>query len=607
MRNRILKVGISLAVACCIFVGFNAIASTKSSALTGANWQTGHIIDNPIFENNSAMSVQDIQNFLNAKVPTCSTNHTGYTGSSGTVYNPPFVCLKDFYENPNSTYTVGYSYTDTNGNPQNGSRTYYNNNAYKVSALCPIYGGYNVSQTPSCSTNYGDYHQGIDHLIPTLQTSGLGTPSGAQSAAQIIYNAAQQYSINPEVLIVLLQKEQGLVTDDWPAYYEYQSATGYGCPDTAPCSSNYAGFSNQVISAAWQFRQYLTYPSNYNFIAGQNNYIGYYPCTNGSTVYIQNSATAALYDYTPYQPDTNVLNYTNPTGSSSGPGAVPFNDNCATYGNRNFWWYFNSWFGSSLYQGVPYTHPDGTMVRDQNQTQVYLIENGQRLPVLSQESLFSFGYNFGDVKFANYYDDQLPVGTALPLLKEGTIFKGSGPAIYVYRIVSGTPEKQHFPTWETFTGLGYTLSDVMTVPDWEIPSANYATDVSIIQHPVGTLIQAANSPQVYYLDPNGTKRLFTNQEVFYSYRYRFIQLKRATTTDMQLSTGNPMAFREGQLLQGSGPQIYVPNIQASDGTQQRSLITSWFCFVQMGYIYPQDVMSVPEWELDAMAQQGPAC
>jgi hypothetical protein len=308
----------------------------RAAALSNSDFTAGHIIDDAIFTNANTMSVQDIQNFLNSKVPTCSTNHTGFTGGTGTVYNPPFVCLKDFYENPNSSYAVGFSYTDTNGNTQTGSRTYYNNNAYKVTALCPVYSGY--SGTPSCGS--GDYHNGLDHLIPTLQTSGLGTPSGAQSAAQIIYNAAQQYDINPQVLIVLLQKEQGLVTDDWPASYEYQAATGYGCPDTAPCSSNYAGFSNQIISAAWQFRQYLTHPNNYNYVVG-SNYIKYNPDSRcgGSTINIQNQATAALYDYTPYQPNSYALG----GGTSS---AYP---SCGAYGNLNFWNYFNSWFGSPYF------------------------------------------------------------------------------------------------------------------------------------------------------------------------------------------------------------------------------------------------------------------
>ena len=51
-----------------------------------------------------------------------------------------------------------------------------------------------------------------------------------------------------------------------------------------------------------------------------NNTIEYAPGCGGSTVDIQNAATAALYIYTPYQPDSNVLANTNPIGSTSGPG-----------------------------------------------------------------------------------------------------------------------------------------------------------------------------------------------------------------------------------------------------------------------------------------------
>ena len=54
-----------------------------------------------------------------------------------------------------------------------------------------------------------------------------------ETAAHIIWQAAQDYRINPQVLIVLLQKEQGLVTDTWPNNIQYRAATGYGCPDTA--------------------------------------------------------------------------------------------------------------------------------------------------------------------------------------------------------------------------------------------------------------------------------------------------------------------------------------------------------------------------------------
>jgi len=43
-----------------------------------------------------------------------------------------------------------------------------------------------------------------------------------ETAAHIIYQAAQDYQINPQVLIVLLQKEQGIITDTFPNSFQYR-------------------------------------------------------------------------------------------------------------------------------------------------------------------------------------------------------------------------------------------------------------------------------------------------------------------------------------------------------------------------------------------------
>lgn len=163
---------------------------------------------------------------------------------------------------------------------------------------------------------------------------------GSKSAAQIIYDAAQEFSINPQVLIVLLQKEQGLITDEWPWPIQYRSATGYGCPDTAACDSTYYGFTNQVRWAGRMFRAIMNNsPTWYTPYTVGNNRIYWHPDLNrcgSSTVNIQNRATAALYSYTPYQPNQAALNAGYGTGNS-----------CSSYGNRNFYQYFKDWFGNT--------------------------------------------------------------------------------------------------------------------------------------------------------------------------------------------------------------------------------------------------------------------
>jgi len=161
---------------------------------------------------------------------------------------------------------------------------------------------------------------------------------GGKSAAQIIYDTAQEFQISPKVLIVLLQKEQALITDTWPLNIQYRSATGYGCPDTAPCDSQYYGLTNQLRWSARMFRAILNNsPTWYTPYLTGNNYIQYNPTAScgGSTVYIENRATQAMYNYTPYQPNQGAL--------AAGYGTA----SCGAYGNRNFWLYYNDWFGST--------------------------------------------------------------------------------------------------------------------------------------------------------------------------------------------------------------------------------------------------------------------
>lgn len=160
---------------------------------------------------------------------------------------------------------------------------------------------------------------------------------GSESAAQIIVRVGQACGINPQVLLVMLQKEQGLVLSTGPTAGAYRSAMGYACPDTAPCDTQYYGFFNQVYNAAHQFQRYSKTSSSWSYQPGRVNSILYNPnaaCGRGN-VFIQNQATANLYIYTPYQPNAAAL------ANLYGVG-----DGCSSYGNRNFWAYFSDWFGS---------------------------------------------------------------------------------------------------------------------------------------------------------------------------------------------------------------------------------------------------------------------
>ena len=204
-----------------------------------------------------------------------------------------------------------------------------------------------TSKNPCSNRDYG-YYQRLSANNPNVkwhfsdghfvclseELFGDGEVIGSgETAAHIIWQAAQDYRINPQVLIVLLQKESGLITDPIPNNVDYRTAAGYGCPDTASCSSEYFGLKNQIRKAAALFRTVLDGGWT-NYPLG-NNYIQYNPSAScgGSVVNIRSLATSALYRYTPYQPNAGAI--------AAGYGTAE----CGAYGNRNFYLYFEDWFG----------------------------------------------------------------------------------------------------------------------------------------------------------------------------------------------------------------------------------------------------------------------
>ena len=166
---------------------------------------------------------------------------------------------------------------------------------------------------------------------------GAYTGAANELASMIIYKVQQACGISAKVLLVTLQKEQGLITNRGPSATQIRIAMGYGCPDTAPCDSQFYGFYNQVYKAAWQLKRYST-PDRWGSFQPGTRSIGYHPnaACGARTVTIRNNATAALYNYTPYTPNAAALANLGGTGNS-----------CSSYGNRNFWVFYNNWFGST--------------------------------------------------------------------------------------------------------------------------------------------------------------------------------------------------------------------------------------------------------------------
>ncbi len=241
-------------------------------------WDPGDIVSDAEFFDPGAMTVDQITAFLSAKIPVCDT----WRAKDPTRPNdsgPPYTCL--------------------------------NQRTWDIPAI----------------DRPGD--TGTEYCAPIA-------PVAKASSALVIWTVAQACGISPKALIITLEKEEQLITDPAPWEIQFDVAMGYACTDSAPCDPDYAGFVNQVYTAARQFKVYTMRPDLFSYAAGGSYPIALGPyCTApGPAVTIEDSATAALYNYTPYQPAPEIL-----TGGS------PADSDCGAYGNYNFWKLWWTWFG----------------------------------------------------------------------------------------------------------------------------------------------------------------------------------------------------------------------------------------------------------------------
>lgn len=278
----------------------------RASRVAAATFNQNNIISDALFSNSSSMSASQIDNFLNQFPSSCISSNDGFSSPDPTGYSP----------------TAGFTY------------------------------GKNVS------------------------------------AGQTIYDAAEAYGLNPQVLLATLQKEQSLVDGSAGcSTLRYAAAAGYGCPDggttysysgvdlysingsavtsvsgTCVNSSLKVGFSQQVIRASWLLKfgqersegnmswdiQLSNYPESGDAWnnsddpqscyggpmtqgtwqicpSGSTTYYDGYTTIDGTSVHMDDGATAALYWYTPH-----------------------------FSGNQNFFDIFTSWFGDSSVDVFPW-------------------------------------------------------------------------------------------------------------------------------------------------------------------------------------------------------------------------------------------------------------
>ncbi|MFH1145746.1 MAG: hypothetical protein V1707_02170 [bacterium] len=382
------------------------------------------------------------------------------------------------------------------------------------------------------SLDQGSIQGFLESLSSSLAVTRFSTPDGFKLASEIIADVSNQYKINPQYLLILLQKEQSLLTDPSPTQDQYDWATGFGvcdsCAKTDPRIQKYKGFYNQVERAAWRHRYYLAYPRQFYFQVGNTYEI------DGIAVTIENEATAALYNYTPH-----------------------------IKGNNLFWQLWNKYFSSPLPTGTivqvkeePKTIsapslPEG-LVAEATDKSLWLIQDGKRRKINSPGVLLSHSlakpvavsseelvkYSMGDdVRYSNYSYLRAPDKTVY--LVNGNVKR---------KIASKDIQRQ----------LGINPEEIINATDNDLALLDNGQDITTTSlYPLGALLQNKESGAVFYVK-DGYKYPVPAREVL---QYRFPKLKPAAVQAKELDSltdGPAVTFGEGALVKGkNSPVVYV--------------------------------------------------
>lgn len=350
-----------------------------------------------------------------------------------------------------------------------------------------------------------------------------------RTAAELIYDAATKHGLNPQVLLVTLEKEQGLITGQFSSdalQRRLDRAFGFSCTVSEGCGDIFLSFYRQLFgtfdsdgsrwlgASASLMRSFRTEGGRGPGVDSQNQVFGKplirvskvgdtivldnttedYGVQHHQTITLGNKATAALYRFTPH-----VFN-----------------------GNYNFWKFFTTWF----------KYPNGTVIQLQGGTSFYVIDNGNKRSfsqfVATQRKLnTSAVVTVSQTEFESYLTDK-----AMPPL-DGTLIKGDvSGAVFLIQDTKKRPI-----SYPVFVQQKFSFANVVTVPQAEVDSYDQGAFVTPTN---GTLVVGETDGTVYLID--GDLKRPVSYEVFIAKKYSFAKIMKLSDTEVTAFPSGPFVY-----------------------------------------------------------------
>lgn len=326
-----------------------------------------------------------------------------------------------------------------------------------------------------------------------------------RTAAEIIYNAANAYQINPQYILVTLQKEQSLIEDGTPTQKQIDWAMGYGvcdsCDPDDPALALFKGFGTQVDRSAKRNRWYIENSKN-----GWLKTYGQTYTIDGHNVYIVNQATANLYNYTPH-----------------------------IHGNYLFWKIWNSWFTQK--------YPDGSLLQAEGEPGVWLIESGLRRPFHTKGALLS-RYDINKIIIVGKNEiDKYEIGRPIKFSNYSLLQTESGD---VYLLVND--ELRKFASNEVLRTIGYNPEEFEQVADSEIDNYQLGEEITMQSaYPAGALLQNNSTGGVFYVQDGKKHPIITRDIMEINYPRYSLTVVSPEELD-KFKTQDSVKLKDGEIV-----------------------------------------------------------
>ncbi|MCX6779734.1 MAG: serine hydrolase, partial [Candidatus Magasanikbacteria bacterium] len=347
------------------------------------------------------------------------------------------------------------------------------------------YKGWTISDIQKFLEARGSY-------LANYQTEDLS--GNLRTAAGIIYDSSQTNQVNPKYLLVTLQKEQSLITDDSPAQKQLDWATGYAVCDSCdrldPKVAKHKGFAKQVDDAGSIMRWYYNNKDSNPIIKKKDITLN----IDDTAVTPQSWATAFLYTYTPH-----------------------------LHGNQNFWRIWQTWFTQN--------YPDGTLVKsnEASSTDVWLLQNGTKRKFKNQAVLISRADPKFIVSVAPSELDNYKTGSDISL-PNYSILRTELGQYYLIDFDAIRP----FDSENTVRRLGFQPDETIDVSSSDLISYALGPSITVSSTaPTGVIYQIADLNNSYYLLKDNNFYPITDKNLLTT-NYKNIQIEKHTKKDLAL-------------------------------------------------------------------------